>query len=72
MSGEAPESGVGQPPTYPPASVQVPNASAKCLIHREAGRSFEAKRAEQKAKFWLRRVVALEAQAAQVMDGALR
>jgi TolB-like protein/tetratricopeptide (TPR) repeat protein len=32
MSGEAPESGVGPPPTDPPAAVQVPNASIHAFI----------------------------------------
>jgi hypothetical protein len=37
--------------------------AGKCVIHREAGRNFEAKRAEQKARFWSRK--ALEGQATQ-------
>ena len=32
MSGEAPESGTGPPPTDPPAAVQVPNASIHVFI----------------------------------------
>jgi hypothetical protein len=32
MSGEAPESGAGEPPTDPPASVQVPNASCDVFV----------------------------------------
>jgi TolB-like protein/Flp pilus assembly protein TadD len=32
MSGEAPESGAGPPPTDPPAAVQVPNASIHVFI----------------------------------------
>src|SRR5438309_50699 len=32
VSGEAPESGTGPPPTDPPAAVQVPNASIHVFI----------------------------------------
>src|SRR6267378_3594782 len=32
MSGKAPESGTGPPPTDPPAAVQVPNASVHVFI----------------------------------------
>jgi hypothetical protein len=38
--------------------------TAKCLDHREAGKFAEANAAEQKARQWQKKALALEAQAA--------
>jgi hypothetical protein len=36
----------------------------KCLVYRQAGKTAQAKAAEQKARHWLRKVMVFEARAA--------
>jgi hypothetical protein len=56
--------------TYKPTSPRTSKATgahewaAKCIGYREAGKLVQAKAAEQKARHWLRKVMALEARVA--------
>lgn len=46
------------------ASQRAHEWAAKCIACREAGKHFEAERARQKARHWLKKAMALEVQPA--------